>query len=69
MELQAEQVNVNIERGTVIITGYDIDEIISEIGTETLLQSMDYSDIMEYVTEVENDKADEAYDFRTAHEV
>ena len=46
MELAAEKVNVDLEMGTVIITGYDVSDIISEIGTEELLQAMDYSDIL-----------------------
>lgn len=58
MELSVEHVNVDLEMGTVIITGYDVADIISEIGVEELLKEMDYPDIMEYVTEVENEKAE-----------
>lgn len=62
MELTVERANVNLEDGTVIITGYEIDEIVTELGTETLLNAMDYSKIREYVAQVERDKADDEYD-------
>ncbi len=62
MELTVERANVNLEDGTIIITGYDVDEIIEEIGQETLLNAMDYSEIREYVAQVERDKADDEYD-------
>ena len=62
MELTVEKANVDLETGTIIITGYDVDEIVTELGTETLLNAIDYSDIVEYVAQVERDKADEEYD-------
>jgi hypothetical protein len=55
MEIAADKVNVDLERGTVIITGYDVSDIINEIGAEELLQAMDYADIMEFVAETEDD--------------
>jgi len=58
MELDVEKVNVDLERGTVIITGYDVLDIISQIGTVELLKEMEYADVMDYVTEVEQEKAD-----------
>ena len=60
MQLSADKVNVNIEEGTVIITGYEISEIIAEVGTDELLAEMDYSDVMAFVTQTEQDKKDEA---------
>ena len=66
MELAAEKVNVNIERGTVIITGYDVSDIISEIGTEELLQAMDYSDILQFVSEVEAEREEADAEYRSA---
>lgn len=62
MELTVERANVNLEEGTVIITGYDVDEIVTELGTETLLNAIDYAEIVEYVAQVERDKADEEFD-------
>ena len=62
LELSVEKANVDLEMGTVILTGVDVGEIVSEIGTEELLNAMDYSDIVEYVAEIEKDKADEDYD-------
>jgi len=56
LELTVEKANVDLELGTVILTGVDTSEIVSEIGTEELLNAMDYSDVMEYVTQVEKDK-------------
>ena len=64
MELSVTKANVNIEDGTVIITGYDVADVISEIGTEELLKQMDYSDILDFVAEVEKEKADEEEDHR-----
>ena len=61
-EISAEKVNVNIEDGTVILTGVDLAELISEVGYVSFLQEIDYSDIVEYVAEIERDKADEEYD-------
>lgn len=37
-------------------------DAVSEIGTEELLNAMEYSDIVEYVAEVERDKQDDEYD-------
>lgn len=65
MQLSAEKVNVNIEEGTVIITGYDIDEIVAEVGTKELLEAMDYSDVMQFVTDAERDKKEDS-DYRNA---
>ena len=56
LELTVEKANVDLELGTVILTGVYTSEIVSEIGTEELLNAMDYSDVMEYVTQVEKDK-------------
>lgn len=53
MELSVDHANVDLERGTVIITGYDTAEIVSEIGAYDLLREMEYSDIMEFVAEQE----------------
>lgn len=64
MELSVTKANVNVEDGTVIITGYDVADVISEIGTEELLKQMDYSDILDFVAEVEKEKADEEEDHR-----
>lgn len=64
MELSVTKANVNLEDGTVIITGYDVADIISEVGTEELLRQMDYSDILDFVAEVEKEKADEEEDHR-----
>ena len=61
MEIVADRINVDLERGTVIITGYDLSDIISEIGTEKLLLAMDYADIMQFVTEAEDDTEDSDY--------
>ena len=66
MELAAEKVNVDLEMGTVIITGYDVSDIISEIGTEELLQAMDYSDVMQFVSEVEAEKEEADAEYRSA---
>ena len=66
MELAAEKVNVDLEMGTVIITGYDVSDIISEIGTEELLQAMDYSDILQFVSEVEAEKEEADAEYRSA---
>ena len=66
MELAAEKVNVDLEMGTVIITGYDVSDIISEIGTEELLQAMDYADILQFVSEVEAEKEEADAEYRSA---
>ena len=66
MELAVEKVNVDLEMGTVIITGYDVSDIISEIGTEELLQAMDYADIMQFVTKSEAEKEEADAEYRNA---
>ena len=66
MELAAEKVNVDLEMGTVIITGYDVSDIISEVGTEELLQAMDYADILQFVSEVEAEKEEADAEYRSA---
>jgi len=58
MELSATRVNVDLETGTVILVGVDASEIVSEIGTENLLNAMEYSDVFDYVMECEKDKRD-----------
>ena len=57
-----DKVNVDISRNEVIITDVDVDEVIHEIGTEELLSSMDYSDIVAFVNEQEEMKKDDDYD-------
>ena len=66
MELSAEKVNVDLEMGTVIITGYDVSDIISEIGTEELLQAMDYADILQFVSEAEAEREEADAEYRSA---
>ena len=66
MELAVEKVNVDLERGTVIITGYDVDEIVSEVGATELLKSMDYSDILEYIDDVEEEKRELEEDYKNS---
>ena len=66
MELAAEKVNVDLETGSVTITGYDVSDIISEIGTEELLQAMDYSDIVDYVNDVEEEKRELEADYKSS---
>lgn len=65
-EVSAEKANVNIEDGTVIVTGVDPDELMvelrREIGVTGVLDGIDYGDICEYVAEAEKEKADEEYD-------
>lgn len=65
MELTVTKVNVDLETGTVILTGFDTSEIITEVGATELLNAMDYSDVMDYVVQTEKDKADEEYDRRS----
>lgn len=48
-----DKANVDIENGTVILTGIDISEVISEIGAVELLRDMDYGIIKEFVAENE----------------
>ena len=66
MELTVEKANVDLEMGTVIITGYDVSDIISEVGTEELLQAMDYADILQFVSEVEAEKEEADAEYRSA---
>ena len=66
MELAAEKVNVDLEMGTVIITGFDVSDIVSEIGTEELLQAMDYADVMQFVMEAEAERKEADAEYRTA---
>ena len=64
-EVSAEKVNVDLETSTVILTGVDLSEVVSEVGYVSLLQEMEYSDIVDWVAEVEKDKADEEFDRRS----
>ena len=66
MELTADKVNVNLEMGTVIITGYDVSDIISEVGTEELLQAMDYADVVQFVAEVEAERKEADAEYYSA---
>jgi len=59
LELSAVRVNVDLENESVIVTGVDVDEIVSQIGYEELLNAMEYADVMEYVAQAERDKAEE----------
>lgn len=56
MELSVEKANVDLETGTIIITGYDVSEIISEVGVQELLNTMDYLDIKQFVIDIEEEK-------------
>lgn len=69
MEISVDKVNIDLEMGTAIITGYDINEIISEIGLENILEAIDYSDVIRYVERVDQENADDDYDFSTANKV
>lgn len=66
MELNVEKVNVDLEMGSVIITGYDLSDIISEVGAIELLKEMDYSDVFDFVMQAEQDKKTEDEDYRSA---
>ena len=62
MELTADKVNVDLESGSVIITGFIVEEIITELGHEELLSAMDYSDVKAWVAQQEQERADEEAD-------
>ena len=66
MELTVEKVNVDLEMGSVIITGYELSDIISEVGAIELLKEMDYSDVFDFVMQAEQDKKTEDEDYRSA---
>jgi len=50
-EVDADTANVNLQRGTVILTGVMVSDLVSEIGAQTLLEEMDFSTVHEYVIE------------------
>lgn len=60
IQISATQVNTNIEDGTVIITGIDINELMAEFNAREVLEALndndDYADIVEFVAECEKDK-------------
>lgn len=58
MELSVERVNVDLEMGTVIITGYDTMDVIRQIGARELLADMDYQEIKEFVAEQDAERAE-----------
>lgn len=49
--IQAEKVNVDLEMGEVILTGIDIDNIVSEFPVAEILNALDLKDIQEYLIE------------------
>ena len=59
MEIQADKISVNMDTGTVTITGYDIAEIISEIGAEEILLEMDFEHIARFIEEEAELEAEE----------
>lgn len=65
MELSADKINIDMEMGYVTITGFDVLDVIREIGVEELLKEMDYESIVNYVREVEEDKKTEDEDYRS----
>lgn len=62
MELTVEKVNVNLENGTAIITGYDVSEVMQELllhaggDVYKILDEIETSEIAKYIAEIENDK-------------
>lgn len=67
MEISVDTANVDLEMGTVILTGYDINEIINVIGVDNILEAIDYSDIVRYMERIAQENADDDYDFLTAN--
>ena len=63
--VHASNVRVDEYSGTTL-TGFDMSELVSEIGVQELLDAMDYSDIKEYVAENEAAIESDDYDERTA---
>ena len=58
LELDIQTANVNLENGSVILTGVDLSQIINQVGTENILNEMDYLDITRYVDEQEKERAE-----------
>ena len=65
MELSAEKVNLDLEMGYVTITGFDVTDVVREIGVDELLNGMDYESIVKYVQQVEEDKRTEDEDYKS----
>lgn len=64
-EINADKVSVDMEYGRVILAGVDLSEIVSEVGVEEILQEIDYSKIVEYVAQCQQDMEDDEYDRRS----
>ena len=64
--LQVQNIRTDMESGETTLTGFDISEFISEIGVADILNSIEYSDIFDYVNECEAQKRDEDADYRDA---
>lgn len=58
-DISAERVNVDLENQTVIVTGVDESELVSEIGVEQLLDAMEFSDVHNYVIQRLSEDDDE----------
>lgn len=58
-QISATQVNVNVEEGTVILTGVDLGEIVGEVGATDILDAIDFSNVHDYVIERLNEDRDE----------
>lgn len=48
------------ETGLATITGFDPSQIVSEIGATELLDHMEYSDIVEWMAQKEQERVEEA---------
>lgn len=58
-QVSAERANVNIEDGTVILTGVQVEDLVGEIGYTEFLQAIDFSHIVDYVTQVQTEDIEE----------
>lgn len=56
MNIYAESVYSHSD-GPVTISGFDIAELVAEIGGWQLLEHIDYSEILEYVAEIQEEEA------------
>lgn len=55
--ISVESVRVFANEGMAEIEGFDPAELIAEVGAREILENIDYSDIMEYITELQKEDA------------
>lgn len=58
-QLHVNKVTFDGETGSIVVSGFELESLIAEFYHGDVLDALDYSDVMQYVSEKERERREE----------